>query len=139
VRTRALENEGGVAVHVVWAPPTQEGSLDRGNNIARRGVTGPHTHAWEWQARACVASRLPRAGKAWCKEKKHHPVRGPRRAPKKQPCVATDERSRGAALSTEELFSSLYIEPERLRALGEVAASLSSAPCEFGSEHMRLN
>ena len=36
MRTRALENEGGVAVHVVWAPPTQEGSLDRGNNIAGR-------------------------------------------------------------------------------------------------------
>lgn len=36
VRTRALENEGSVAVHVVWAPPTQEGSLDRSNNLAGR-------------------------------------------------------------------------------------------------------
>jgi hypothetical protein len=25
----------------------------------------PHTHAWQWQAHACVASRLPRAEQTW--------------------------------------------------------------------------
>jgi hypothetical protein len=36
----------------------------RAKGIARREVTGPHTHAWKWQDHACVASRLPRAEQA---------------------------------------------------------------------------
>jgi hypothetical protein len=37
--------------------------VERG--VADWEVTGSHTHAWEWQAHACVASRLPRAEQAW--------------------------------------------------------------------------
>jgi hypothetical protein len=36
--------------------------VERG--VADWEVTGSRTHAWEWQAHACVASRLPRAEQA---------------------------------------------------------------------------
>jgi hypothetical protein len=39
-------------------------SSTRAKGIARREIAGSHTHAWEWQAHACVASRLPRAEQA---------------------------------------------------------------------------